>query len=167
VTPCPPVFHVNARAIIERMTGPITEVLVQLRTKPGEPQTLEFPGGQLNLFEGIPDALRREVQEETGLTITAFVEPLNATVTATPVADVECLTPSFVYQTRRGPVDSVGFFFRVQAEGELTRRGDHAERHQWLTLEELRHRLHANPQTFHWLTQAAARQYLNAGEPTP
>lgn len=157
-----PAFYVNARAIIERPSDSGTEVLVQVRTKPGEPQTLEFPGGQLDPFEGIADALRREVREETGLIITAFVDALNETVTVTPDADVECLIPSFVYQTRRGPVDSVGFFFRVQAGGELTQKGDHAERHQWLTLAEFRHRLSATPQAFNWLTQAAAAHYLKA-----
>lgn len=68
--------------------------------------------------------------------------------------------PSFVYQTRRGPVDSVGFFFRVQASGDLTERGDGAAGHEWVPLGEVRRRFQDAPDTFDWLTQAALRHLL-------
>ncbi|WP_158679863.1 NUDIX domain-containing protein [Deinococcus sp. NW-56] len=155
-----PRFYVNARAIIERETPQGTEVLLQRREKSGEPRRLEFPGGQLEPFEGILTALLREVREETGLTVTALLDPPNERVSNSSGGEVECLTPSFVYQTRRGPVDSVGFFFRVWAEGELTRAGDHAAGHSWVPLADLRRRLDAEPETFDWLTQGALGFYL-------
>ncbi|WP_158263725.1 NUDIX domain-containing protein [Deinococcus arcticus] len=150
-------FYVNARAIIEREHAGTREVLLQQRAKPGEPRTMELPGGQLDLFEGITQALAREVREETGLTVTAFLDDLNRTHTVTPGAEVECLTPAFVYQTLRGPVDSVGFFFRVQATGELIRQGDHAQGHVWLPFPQVRRQLDHDPAHFNWLTQAALR----------
>jgi len=153
-------FYVNARAIIEREGTGGTEVLMQRREKPGQPRRLEFPGGQLEPYEGIVDALRREVHEETGLTVTALLDDANRTVNDAPGGQVECLTPSFVYQTTRGPVDSVGFFFRVRAQGELTRQGDGAGEHQWLPLTELRRRFEVGPDDFDWLTQGALRFYL-------
>lgn len=61
-------FFVNARAIIERVHRNQPEIILQARTKPGE-ESLELPGGRLELFEPILDGLRREVLEETGLTI--------------------------------------------------------------------------------------------------
>ncbi|WP_420688473.1 histidine phosphatase family protein [Deinococcus sp. ME38] len=153
-------FYVNARAVIERDGPREREVLLQRRVKPGQPRRLEFPGGQLDPFEGITDALAREVREETGLTVSGYLTDLRGTVTVTPAAEVECLTPSFVYQTRRGPVDSVGFFFRVQASGDLTERGDGAAGHEWVPLGEVRRRFRDAPDTFDWLTQAALRHLL-------
>lgn len=159
-----PRFYVNARAIIERETERGTEVLVQRREKAGQPRRLEFPGGQLDPFEGILNALRREVREETGLTVTALLDPANEQGHDAPGGEAECLTPSFVYQTTRGPVDSVGFFFRVRAEGELTRAGDGAAGHEWLPVATLRDRFARSPEDFDWLTQAALRFYLGREE---
>ncbi|MFC4637069.1 NUDIX domain-containing protein [Deinococcus hohokamensis] len=157
-----PALYVNARAIIERGQGPEREVLLQLRARRGEPRTLELPGGQVDPFEGIVQALCREVQEETGLTVSTFLDELNEVRGEGADTAVECLTPSFVYQTLRGPVDSVGFFFRVEAQGELTRRGDDAEGHEWITLPELRQRSRQHPETFNWLTRGVLPFYLRA-----
>lgn len=159
-----PAFYVDARAITERGSGPGREVLLQVRAIRGEPRTLECPGGQLDPFESIPQALRREVFEETGLTVTAFVDSPNEVRGQGPVAEVECLTPSFVDQTLRGPVDSVGFFFRVLCEGELTRHGDAAAGHEWLNLTGLRERFGAQPEQFNWLTLGVLPFYLRAVE---
>ncbi|NTX99424.1 NUDIX domain-containing protein [Deinococcus sp. JMULE3] len=150
-------FYVNARAVIERDGEHGREVLLQVRAKPGQPRTLELPGGQLDPFESIPAALRREVMEETGLTVTAFLDDPRATTSSAPGGDVECLTPAFVYQTTRGPVDSVGFFFRVQVSGDPLTRGDHAEAPRWVPLRDLRTQIQTRPEDFNWLTLAALR----------
>lgn len=153
-------IFVNSRAILERELDGETQVLLQIRDRKGEAQRLEFPGGQINPFEPILEALAREIREETGLTVSSVLGPPHHTVSHSEKASVECLQPFFVYQTVRGPVDSVGFFFRCPAEGELTRNGDDAKEHRWIPVPELRRMFEANPETFDWLTQAAVRFYL-------
>ena len=85
-------------------------MLLQVRDKPGQPRRLELPGGQLDPFESIWDALTREIREEAGLSLTRVLNEAKRREWISEVTPVETLTPFFVYQTLRGPVDSVGFF---------------------------------------------------------
>ncbi|GGJ77114.1 NUDIX domain-containing protein [Deinococcus aquiradiocola] len=155
-------FYVNARAIIERLHEGRTQVLLQRRQKP--PERWEFPGGQFDPFEGILAALAREVQEETGLSVTRVLDDPGRHVTDSDEASVECLKPAFVYQTTRGPVDSVGFYFRVEAQGTLTTHGDEAGGHTWVDRRALPARLAGTPEDFDWLTRAALGAYLREHE---
>jgi 8-oxo-dGTP pyrophosphatase MutT (NUDIX family) len=166
-------MYVNARAIVERKGEGGTEVLVQVRDRPGEPRVLELPGGTLDEFEPILDGLAREVREETGLEVTEILDDAGRIVwtgvrpDGTPGAVYECLRPAFVYQTLRGPFDSIGFFFRCRASGELAERGDLASGHRWVAVAELRRLLAAAPQTFNGLSQAALAFYLRECRPAP
>jgi len=153
-------MYVNARAIIERGNGEETEVLLQVAARPDTPPSLEFPGGRLEEFEPILDALRREVFEETGLRVTHVLGSPNQTLAESVDAAVEFLTPFCAYQTVRGPVDSIGCFFRCHAEGELLHEGDAAYGHRWVRVNDLEQELARSPEQFHWLTQGALRFYL-------
>lgn len=153
-------MYVNARAIIERETASGTELLLQMSARPGSPSRLEFPGGRLEEFEPILSALEREVREETGLHITEVLDPTGHVVSVSTGARVECMVPFCAYQTTEGPIDSVGFFFRCHAEGELTGSGDAAFGHRWMPVPEAARLLADDPEAFNWLTQAALRFYL-------
>jgi len=63
--------------IIERVKDGKTEILVQTRWKPDRDSqysgTLEISAGWIDRYENVYDALRREVKEETGLTITDII----------------------------------------------------------------------------------------------
>ena len=150
----------NARAIVERDTASGVEVLLQVRDRAGEARGLEFPGGQLDEFEPVLAALAREVREETGLTLSRVLGDTNRTVSSADQGQVECLTPFFVYQTLRGPVDSTGFFFRIEAHGDLTKQGDGASGHRWVGVAELTGMFEQNPGQFDWLTRGALTYYL-------
>ena len=154
-------MYVNSRAIVERRVGAEVEVLVQVRDRPGEPRLLELPGGTLEEYEPILDGLAREVREETGLEVVELLDDGGRVVWS--VADgpaFECLRPAFVYQTLRGPIDSIGFFFRCRAEGALAEQGDLASGHRWIAVPELRRLMEEAPQTFTGLSQAALAFYL-------
>lgn len=166
-------MYVNSRAIIEREGEAGTEVLVQVRDRPGAGGVLELPGGTLEEYEPLLDGLSREVREETGLEVTEVLDDAGRLVwtgvrpDGAPGAVFECLRPAFVYQTLRGPIDSIGFFFRCRAAGTLAARGDLASGHRWLPVAELRRLLVETPQTFNGLTQTALACYLGEDSPAP
>lgn len=61
-------------AIIEKDINGIRHILIQKRQKnSSEDGLLEIPAGKIREFENIFQALKREVKEETGLTITSII----------------------------------------------------------------------------------------------
>lgn len=134
-------IHVNARALITRTVNESIQILIQLRQRKGEPEVYELPGGRIEEYEKITDALRREVKEETGLTVTYIQNEENKIVT-TPSNNehsfsVECIKPFAAYQTFQGPVDSFGVYFICHGEGDLLDYGDDTAKVHWAHLDEV------------------------------
>jgi 8-oxo-dGTP pyrophosphatase MutT (NUDIX family) len=154
-------IYVNARAIIERETESGTEILLQIRSRTGEPERWELPGGQIDPFEPVVRALEREILEETGLTLTLVENQDARRVHENDDATVETFEPFFAYQTLRGPVDSLGFYFRCQVSGELVKSGDAAKEPSWFSVDKIERLMNENRDCFDWLTQAAIERYMN------
>lgn len=154
-------FYVNARAFIEREENGITEIVIQTRNKKNE-QALELPGGRLELYEPILDGLKREVSEETGLTVVEVEgsEKRIDTRGINPDFEVECLEPFCVYQTVKGPVDSVGMYFICKVEGSLLTVGDDTKDIRWETVDEVNRLMFKNPRQFSDVDRAGLKYYL-------
>lgn len=156
-------FFVNARAFIERIVDMQREIVIQRRDKPGQGASLlELPGGRIEPFEPLLTALSREVMEETGLVVTE-VEGADTridTVGMDSTFEVECIRPFAVYQTIRGPIDSVGSYFRCRAEGTLLEQGDDTSEIRWIPVAELRDLFERDPLLFAPVDRAGVRFYL-------
>lgn len=155
-------MHVNARAIIERETSQGCEIVVQIRNKPHEGgKWIELPGGRVEEYESLTHALEREVYEETGLKLIAIEGEDTRVEAASLDTQVECLSPLAVYQTLRGPVDSMGVYFRCKAHGTLLTAGDDTEGAHWIPVVQLRKWLENTPERFSWVDRAGVLFYLS------
>jgi len=154
-------MHVNARAIIERETAAGIEIVVQVRNKPHEGgKWIELPGGRVEEFEPLLDALKREVYEETGLTLTQIQGQDTRIETRAEDTNVECLRPFAVYQTIKGPVDSMGVYFRCQGEGRLLVVGDDTEQVRWMPVCQIAEQIEPETGSFSWVDRAGLLFYL-------
>lgn len=130
-------IHVNVRGLIIRETECEKQLLIQLRKRKGEAQVYELPGGRINEYESIVEGLKREILEETGLTVTAIRGEQEKIITNGKSFTMECIKPFSSYQTLEGPVDSFGIHFICEAEGELLHTGDDTADIHWAHKEEL------------------------------
>jgi 8-oxo-dGTP pyrophosphatase MutT (NUDIX family) len=158
-------MFVNARAIIERDTPAGTEIVVQTRNKPYEGgRSIELPGGRVEEFESLIDALQREVREETGLTLTHIEGSATRVYARASDTEVECLQPFAVYQTTRGSVDSMGVYFRCQGEGSLLEVGDNTLNPQLVPIDRIAQWMEQEPGQFGWIDRAGLLFYLKHRE---
>ena len=98
-------MYVNSRAILERDGAEGVEVLLQIRDRPHESRPrLELPGGQVEEFEPILEALVREVREETGLNVTEIIDDTHRHV----MIDDEVTEFPALLKTRRFGYDGKG-----------------------------------------------------------
>lgn len=155
-------FFVNARAIVERTFNDEIQIVLQTRNKVGEPKTLELPGGRLELFEPILEGLKREVFEETGLKVVGVMgeDTRIDTCGMNPDFEVECIEPFCIYQTIKGPIDSVGMYFICEAEGEMLVHGDNTQNVHWKSIIEIKELFEADPRRFSDVDRAGIMYYL-------
>jgi 8-oxo-dGTP diphosphatase len=154
-------MHVNARAIIEREAPNGLEIVIQVRNKPHEGgKWIELPGGRVEEYESLLEAVKREVREETGLELVEIEGETTKVEAVSPDTNVECLAPLAVYQTIRGPVDSMGVYFRCKAEGQLLVVGDDTEKVQWVPVDMIRVWLESESERFSWIDRAGLLFYL-------
>lgn len=108
-------------AIIERTHEGKKQVLVQTRWQlKGDPVysgTMEIPAGWVNEYENVYDALKREVFEETGLTIVKIIPDKKTSIHKTAKNDASfAFLPFCCQQQLRGGRPWVGFVFICEVE---------------------------------------------------
>ncbi len=138
-------------AIIRREVGGVPHLLIQERCKRNGGATnglLELPAGKVRTYESLFDALRREVREETGLTVTQ-IEGESETAWAGP-ADFRTLAPSpyCITQNLSGGYSLLLCTFLCEAAGEPLACTDESAHIRWMPADDCRALLYAAPGRF-------------------
>ncbi|MFC6592212.1 NUDIX domain-containing protein [Deinococcus lacus] len=154
-------------AIILRTVAGLPCVLLQTRCKPGaglENGLLELPAGKMREYEDLLATLRREVTEETGLTITVVSgerwagESLGYRVCT---AEPYCVT-----QNLSGGYSILLLTFLCEVSGTAHASAESHGPH-WLPLAQLAWRLEHSPQAFYPLHLGALRRLAAEWAATP
>ena len=109
-------------AIIEKIVNNEKYILIQTRQKEDGAETngmLELPAGKIREYENIFEALRREVREETGLTITKILGEDKKISNFIKGNEVISYTPYCITQNLSGAYSIILNTFLCEAKGEL------------------------------------------------
>jgi 8-oxo-dGTP pyrophosphatase MutT (NUDIX family) len=150
--------------IIEKTINGQCHILLQQRVKdeaPAEKGLLEIPAGKIREFEDIYACLRREVFEETGLTVTEIHGHAQTTRIHQHAYTVIGFEPFYVSQNLTGTYPIMVLTFICQAEGTLKRASQESENLRWCSIETLSHDLTRHPERFYPMHVASLTKYLS------
>ncbi len=150
-------------AIIEKITNNEKYILIQTRQKEDGAETngmLELPAGKIREYENIFETLRREVKEETGLSITKILGEDNQISNFIKGNEVISYTPYCITQNLSGAYSIILNTFLCEAEGELLTETNESQNIHWIKFEELKKILKNNPEKIFLLHINALQKYL-------
>lgn len=155
-------------AIIERQHNGKTQILVQTRWKPERDPvysgTLEIAAGVMDEYENVYDSLRREVLEETGLTIKK-IKPDNQTkIYSTDKDDASFgLMPFCCHQQLKNGRPWIGFAFLCEVEdAEPKPQQEEVKDIRWMDKEELKNIFETTPEKIFTLQLGVLDYYFRA-----
>ena len=128
-------------AIIEKIVNNEKYILIQTRQKEDGAETngmLEIPAGKIREYENIFETLRREVKEETGLTITKILGEDRQISNLIGVNEVISYTPYCITQNLSGAYSIILNTFLCEAEGELLTETNESQNIHWIKIKELK-----------------------------
>lgn len=150
-------------ALITKHEGGETFLLIQTRQKEGGGDTngmLELPAGKIREYEDIFSALRREVKEETGLTITRIEgEAQSRSLTLKGITTVS-YRPYCITQNLSGAYSIILHTFLCEAQGEPLSDTDESEHIHWMKSAEVKTLVEEHPERVFFMHLHALRKYL-------
>ena len=150
-------------AIIEKITNNEKYILIQTSQKEDGAETnemLELPDGKIREYENIFETLRREVKEETGLSITKILGEDNQISNFIKGNEVISYTPYCITQNLSGAYSIILNTFLCEAEGELLTETNESQNIHWIKIEELKKIFKNNPEKIFLLHINALQKYL-------
>ena len=155
-------------AIIEKVEGDKRYVFMQTRWKPQASPTylgvFEIPAGGIDGYENVYDSVKREVEEETGLNITRFIDDFQTPVMYARPGDSSIAFRPFICQQvleTNGGLPWVGFVFRCEAAGTISMQTSEAKDPRWVSIDELDEILSKTPEKIFSLQVATLRYYVD------
>lgn len=150
-------------AIIEKVEHDEKYILMQTRQKEDGEETngmIEIPAGKIREYEDIFAALRREVWEETGLTITK-IHGEDETV-SNQVGDVITISfePYCVTQNLSGAYSIILHTFLCEAEGDLLACTNETENICWVKISDVAQLIKEQPEKIFFMHLNALKKYL-------
>lgn len=147
-------------AIIEKDINGIKHILIQKRRKNiSEDGLIEIPAGKIREFENIFDALRREVREETGLTITNIIGENHQTIETKSYSTIS-FSPFCITQNLSGGYSLILFTFICSGEGNLYNKSNESSDIKWIPTNELKLLLDTNPEKFFPMSINSLKKYF-------
>jgi len=153
-------------AIIERKRGKEKEILVQTRWKldkdPKYSGTLEIPGGWIDKFENVYDALRREVFEETGLKVIKIKPDIKTKIHSPRDDGAFAFLPFCCNQQLKGGKPWIGPVFVCEVKDEEPKpHKNEVKDIKWIKVSELKRMIKETPEKFFTLQLPTLDFYLN------
>jgi 8-oxo-dGTP diphosphatase len=139
----------------------LSTVLLQRRDKPGEVVRgrWEVPGGRWRAGESAAEAVRREVEEETGLTVGTISSPTE-TFEAAPHIGIDVSEPAVVVVGVDGAYPSLHVVIECTARGEPRALSDETAEPTWWPIDGLHEALNDRPDDFVWQSRAILEAWL-------
>lgn len=153
-----------AGAIIEREVNGKRCVLVQTRQKEDGGDTngkLEIVGGKLREYEDIFQTVRREVWEETGLTVTVIRGENGKVLDESSGAACQSFHPFCITQNLSGAYSILLLTFLCEAEGEPLTQTNETTDIRWMPVEELRESVENHPEDWFFIHLNELRKYVS------
>ncbi len=150
-------------AIIEKIVNNEKYILIQTRQKEDGAETngmLELPAGKIREYENIFEALRREVKEETGLSITKILGEDNQISNFIKGNEVISYTPYCITQNLSGAYSIILNTFLCEAKGELLTETNESQNIHWIKIKELKKIFKNYPEKIFLLHINALQKYL-------
>jgi len=153
----------GASAIIVKTINGKRHILVQERTKhdrPEEYELLEIPGGKIRENEAIFDSIRREVKEETGLSVIKIEGEDISTSYDDNGYNVIDFTPYCCTQNIKGQYPVICMVFICEAEGKLLTSSEEAKNYAWVSIDELRKIIVTTPEKIYPMDMASLKKFI-------
>ncbi|MFC2423014.1 MAG: NUDIX hydrolase [Fusobacterium polymorphum] len=150
-------------AIIEKITNNEKYILIQTRQKEDGAETnemLELLDGKIREYENIFETLRREVKEETGLSITKILGEDNQISNFIKGNEVISYTPYCITQNLSGAYSIILNTFLCEAKGELLTETNESQNIHWIKIKELKKIFKNYPEKIFLLHINALQKYL-------
>ena len=152
----------SASALITKKENAQTYILLQERHKQGDQAgLLEIPAGKIRAYENIFDALRREVKEETGLTISTIYNEEKCIPLTIGENILISFEPFCSTQNLSGAYPLIVHTFLCEATGELALQTNESRNIRWITTSELKSLLSKQPERFFLMHHLALQKFLD------